>query len=73
MIEFLVWGVFVLVAFIIGFYFGDKDARENFKDYWYSGDEWCHDCKEYNQENHCCPRFNKVIRTAIKEMKNDDT
>lgn len=30
-------------------------------------DEWCTDCKEYDVDNHCCPRFNKVIREALKE------
>ncbi len=30
-------------------------------------DEWCHDCKEYDTEKHCCPRFNRVIRTAVQE------
>lgn len=30
-------------------------------------DEWCDDCKEYDHEKHCCPRFNRVIRTAMKE------
>ena len=31
--------------------------------------EWCHDCLEYNQDKHCCPRFNKVIRNTVEEMK----
>lgn len=30
-------------------------------------DEWCTDCKEYDNEKNCCPRFNKVIREALKE------
>ena len=25
-------------------------------------DEWCTDCKEYDHENSCCPRWTKVIR-----------
>lgn len=29
-------------------------------------DEWCTDCKEYDTEKKCCPRFNKVIREALK-------
>ena len=29
--------------------------------------EWCNDCKEYDKENHCCHRWNKVIRSAIKD------
>ena len=30
-------------------------------------DEWCTDCKEYDQERHCSPRWNRVIRSALKE------
>ncbi len=33
----------------------------------YNLDEWCEDCKEYDNEKHCCPRFNRVIRTAMEE------
>lgn len=32
-------------------------------------DEWCHDCKEYDKEKHCCPRWNRVIRNALEEAK----
>lgn len=32
-------------------------------------DEWCTDCKEYDKERHCCPRFSKVIRGAVDEVK----
>ena len=32
-------------------------------------DEWCTDCKEYDQEKHCCPRFNRVIRNALKDAQ----
>ncbi len=35
----------------------------------YNPDEWCHDCKEYDHDKHCCPRFNKVIRNTAEEMK----
>jgi len=31
--------------------------------------EWCTDCKEYDQKQHCCHRFTKVIRQAVAEMK----
>ena len=31
--------------------------------------EWCHDCKEYDQEAHCCHRWSKVIRTTIADIK----
>ena len=32
--------------------------------------EWCHDCKEYDQEKHCCNRWTKVIRQSVEEVKN---
>ena len=32
-------------------------------------DEWCTDCKEYDHERHCCPRWNKVIRETLKDMQ----
>lgn len=32
--------------------------------------EWCHDCKEYDQEKHCCHRWTKVIRQTVEDMKN---
>lgn len=35
----------------------------------YSMDEWCKDCKEYDQERHCCPRFNRIIRSAIDDAQ----
>ena len=35
----------------------------------YSMDEWCTDCTEYDQERHCCPRFNRVIRETVDEVK----
>lgn len=31
-------------------------------------DEWCTDCKEYDQEKHCCPRWNRVIRQTLSEQ-----
>jgi hypothetical protein len=31
--------------------------------------EWCTNCKEYDQESHCCHRFTKVIRRTVEEMK----
>ena len=39
----------------------------------YKTSEWCHDCSEYNHDKHCCPRFNKVIRNTIEEMKQPKT
>lgn len=35
----------------------------------YKLDEWCTDCTEYDNEKHCCPRFNRVIRSAIEDSK----
>lgn len=32
-------------------------------------DEWCTDCKEYNKEKHCCPRWNRVIRETLKDAQ----
>ena len=34
-------------------------------------DEWCTDCKEYDKEKHCCPRFNQVIRTTLQEVQEE--
>ena len=34
-------------------------------------DEWCTDCKEYDQERHCCPRWNRVIRQTLKDAQPD--
>ena len=31
--------------------------------------EWCTDCKEYDQEAHCCHRWSKMIRKTVDEMK----
>lgn len=31
--------------------------------------EWCPDCKEYDSKRHYCPRFNRVIREALKDAK----
>ena len=27
--------------------------------------EWCTNCKEYDHEKHCCPRWTKVIRNTL--------
>ena len=32
-------------------------------------DEWCTDCKEYDQERHCCPRFRRVIRETVEDVR----
>ena len=31
--------------------------------------EWCTDCKEYDQEKHCCHRWSKMIQKTIEEMQ----
>lgn len=31
--------------------------------------EWCTDCKEYDQEEHCCHRFTKTIHYTLEEVK----
>ena len=31
--------------------------------------EWCHDCKEYDQDAHCCHRWTKQIRQTVEEIK----
>lgn len=36
-------------------------------------DEWCTDCKEYDHERHCCPRWNRVIRETLREARPCDT
>lgn len=33
--------------------------------------EWCTDCKEYDQEKHCCPRCNKVIKNTLVEVERE--
>ena len=35
----------------------------------FNGGEWCTDCKEYDHERHCCPRYNDVIRRTIAEIE----
>ena len=37
----------------------------------YKLDEWCEDCKEYDHERHCCPRWNRVIRETLKDAQPD--
>ena len=33
--------------------------------------KWCTDCREYDQEKHCCHRWSKVIRATVEEMKQE--
>lgn len=37
-----------------------------------SHDEWCGTCREYDKERGCCPRFNRVIRSTVEEIRNVD-
>ena len=32
-------------------------------------DEWCTDCKEYDKERHCCPRWNRVIKQTLADAQ----
>ena len=32
--------------------------------------QWCTDCKEYDQKNHCCHRWSTKIRDTIAEIEN---
>lgn len=32
--------------------------------------QWCKDCKEYDQEKHCCHRYSSVIRTMLTDNIN---
>ena len=32
-------------------------------------DEWCDSCKEYDKKRHSCPRWNKVIKNTVDELK----
>ena len=34
--------------------------------------EWCVECKEYDQEQHCCHRWTKQIRKTIAEFEEDN-
>ena len=33
--------------------------------------EWCTDCKEYDHNRHCCPRWNRVIRQTLAAMRGE--
>lgn len=37
----------------------------------YNLDQWCVDCKEYDQKRHYCPRFNRVIRETVSDFKKE--
>lgn len=32
-------------------------------------DGFCTDCKEYDQERHFCPRFDRVIKQAVEDLQ----
>ena len=33
--------------------------------------KWCDTCKEYDQVNHCCHRWIKVIKNTVEDMKRE--
>lgn len=33
--------------------------------------KWCTDCKEYDQEKHCCHRYSKVIRDTVSGIEQE--
>ena len=33
--------------------------------------KWCDTCKEYDQVNHCCHRWSKVIKNTVEDMKRE--
>lgn len=45
---------------------GNTSLREDVKPHY---DEWCDSCQEYDHNKHCCPRWNKVIKNTIEELK----
>jgi len=49
------------------------DANGNTARYVKVPDEqpYCHDCAEYDKENHCCHRFSTVIRDVIEEWRKE--
>ena len=64
------------ICFLLGIFTGDimhilldewrESEREDAKSHY---DEWCDSCKEYDHNKHCCPRWNKVIKNTIEELK----
>ena len=34
-------------------------------------DEWCTDCKEYDQEKRSCPRWNRVIKQTVEDVRKE--
>lgn len=46
-----------------------KEALGQVPEAWQEEFEWCHDCREYDQERHCCHRFTKTIRDTVEEIK----
>lgn len=45
---------------------GNTSLREDAKLHY---DEWCDSCQEYDHDKHCCPRWNKVIKNTVEELK----
>ena len=34
--------------------------------------KWCTDCREYDQANHCCHRYSRVIRDTVAELRQEN-
>lgn len=68
------------ICFLLGIFTGDiihilldewkgsdnMSLREDVKPHY---DEWCDSCQEYDHNKHCCPRWNKVIKNTVEELK----
>lgn len=46
-----------------------KDRLEQLPSAQPETDGFCDGCKEYDQERHFCPRFDRVIKTTVEEMQ----
>lgn len=47
----------------------DVDRIKNLQPFECIVDRWCTDCGEYDAKNHRCPRFNRVIRETVEEIR----
>lgn len=56
-------------------FIGREDSHIKCEDYTLEQEpqtfKWCADCREYDQEKHCCHRWTKVIRNTVEEMKQE--
>lgn len=58
-------------AFNQGYDLGFKVGKEKAKPQEPQTFKWCTDCREYDQEKHCCHRWSKAIRNTVEEMKQE--